>query len=130
MIRLTPRLSLLVAALVVFATVASCGGGGDTPSAPTPTADPSATKVSVQLKNFEFIPKELTFNPGESVEFTLRSLDIDHTFTVTGLPIDWRVGDGKSEVKRFQFVSAGQFKLFCDIPGHEGAGMVGRITVR
>ena len=81
------------------------------------------------LRNFAFEPKRIAFSVGETVEFTLVSDDIAHTFTVKDLSIDWEVST-VPQTQTFTFESAGTFKLICAIPGHEGSGMVGTVEVR
>ncbi len=121
-----PLLSALGAVLVVAIAVSACGGSGSTPTA-TPSTSPTST-ASVKLKNFAFEPSQLTFNVGDTVEFQLSTLDIGHTFTVGSLGINWDVS--REVTRRFTFTKAGDFRLVCAIPGHEPAGMVGKITVK
>ncbi len=123
---------LLATSIATGVLLAACGGGDETPATPTPTLAPGTNvqRVAVRLKNFAFEPRDFAFKTGDTVEFALTSADIQHTFTVRGLPIDWSVGGGKTVTQRFTFRQPGQFRLFCDIAGHEAAGMTGAITVQ
>ncbi len=117
---------VLVAFLAVVMAVSACGGSNTGPPATPPVG---ARVVEVELLNFEFRPGELTFRVGETVQFELRSKDIDHTFTVQDLGINWFTRTGGEATETFTFTTAGEFPLLCIIAGHEEAGMVGRIRV-
>ena len=122
--------AVLVAAgiLAIAVTAQACSGD----SGPTPTASSSGTDgtISVELINFEFRPKRLSFEMGESVKFRLASMDEPHTFTVMGLDINWTLTRDDPQVQTYTFEEPGTFRLVCQIPGHEGLGMVGTVEVR
>ena len=103
----------------------ACGGGEDKPPA---TAGGDGA-IEVVHDNFRFDPDGMAFDVGQTVEFTLVSNDIPHTFTVKDLGIDWEVSR-EPQTQTFTFEEAGTFKLICAIPGHEGSGMVGTLEVR
>ena len=71
----------------------------------------------------------MAFDVGQTVEFTLVSRDIPHTFTVRDLGIDWEVSR-EPRTQSFTFEEAGTFTLICAVPGHRGSGMVGTVEVR
>ncbi|MBM4406557.1 MAG: hypothetical protein FJ039_10335 [Chloroflexi bacterium] len=129
-----PALSLkLFAASAAALALTACSGGDD--DGPTATPIPPPTGVTavaaVTLKNFKFEPNNLSFKTGDVIEFRLRTADINHDFTVRDLNIHWDVDSpGKPRTERFTFTKAGEFKFICTVPGHEGAGMTGKITVR
>ncbi len=82
------------------------------------------------MRNYVFEPGALRFEVGDAVEFRLLSVDEAHTFTVNDLGINWIVPKEEApQAQTFTFDRAGTFKLICIIPGHEGSGMVGTITV-
>ena len=116
---------LLGAALSLGVALAACGGGDD--STPVTVGGDGALEVIHQ--NLSFEPRDMAFDVGQTVEFTLVSKDIPHTFTVKDLGIDWEVSK-EPQVQTFTFEEAGTFKLICAVPGHEGSGMVGTVEVR
>ena len=82
------------------------------------------------MRNYLYEPKVLQFKAGETVEFHLLSADEPHTFTVKDLSINWVVPkEEEPQVQTFTFDKTGTFRLICTITGHEGSGMVGKITV-
>ncbi len=116
----------LVAALVLTA----CSGGGTPFSIATSVADDGTHIVPVALRNFEFEPEEFVFQAGTVVEFRMESKDIEHTFTVKALDIDWSVRAGGEISKTFTFDIPGEYRLICTVLGHEQAGMVGVVRVQ
>lgn len=57
----------------------SCGGGGggSMPSEPSP----NGKVVTVQIVDFAFSPKDVTINPGDTVQWVLTSSTYTHTVT-------------------------------------------------
>lgn len=80
-------------AIVLCLVVAACSdGGGDSMStplpqspspspSPPPSPSPSAggAAVTVEILDFEFSPKSVTIEPGETVRWVLRGTDTTHT---------------------------------------------------
>ena len=105
------------------------------PATPATPATPAAgTELTVDLKDnggvgpFEFDPVDLSFNAGETVNFSFESESQLHTFTVDGLGIDVSVDGGETVGFSFTFDKPGTYEVIC-IP-HEALGMVGTITVQ
>lgn len=99
----------------------------------TPTPNPTQANTlsrDVSLRNFVFEPGEFNIERGTSIEFRLKSRDIEHTFTVKDLGIDWFIPGGKTLSQIFTFNQPGEYQLICAIPGHEQAGMAGTIIVQ
>ena len=105
-----------------------------TPTGPGPVTPGPVTESTVNLTDaggpgpFSFDPADLTFNAGETVDFTFVSESQFHTFTVEELGIDVDVDGGETVRFDFTFDEPGTYTLIC-IP-HQSQGMVGTITVR
>jgi plastocyanin len=55
---------------------------------------------------------------------------LPHNFSIEGLDVNVDVGAGDTETATFTAPSSpGEHKIFCDVVGHEGAGMVGAFIV-
>lgn len=123
------RFLLVLTAVAGVCAAGGCGGNGE--PQPTPTAVESREgRVSVVLKNSAFEPERLRFSAGETVEFSLNSVDEVHTFTVEGLDINWVVTkENEPQSYSFVFERPGTYNLVCVIPGHKADGMVGQIVV-
>ena len=147
-----PRL-LLVAALVlmlaVVAVLAAASGGGASGTAQVRAVTLTATDLS-------FDPANLTLTAGQPVRLTLVNHgSLDHDVTIPGLnatdeivePVDEGGGDHhmmgnmvpgtvhmaalRGERVTVEFTPrAGMFNLYCSVPGHREAGMVGNMVVR
>ena len=121
------RWLILAGVLLLGSAVQACGGD-DVPTA-TPVGAGDDGTLEVAHRNYAFEPRSMAFDVGQTVEFTLVSNDIPHTFTVRDLGIDWEVSK-EPRTQTFTFEEAGTFKLICAVPGHEGSGMVGTVEVR
>ena len=104
---------------------------GSPSSGPTPTPAVAVDGVlDVDMRNYVYEPRSFEFRVGETVEFRLISEDEPHTFTVKELGINWVVPKNEEpQVETFTFNEAGTYRLVCTVAGHEGSGMVGKITV-
>jgi plastocyanin len=73
------------AALATGLLMVACGGGGgSTPSEPAPGgSNPTAKTVMVSISDFQFTPKDITINSGDTVVWTQTSNDPAHTVTAT-----------------------------------------------
>lgn len=109
---------------IIACVTVACNGD----SAPT-AATPTEGKLAVELRNFVYLPKDVSIKSGVPVTLSLISRDIDHTFTVNDLGIDRLVKGGAVYSETFTFSKTGTFKIICTVPGHEGAGMTGSIIV-
>ena len=70
------RLSLILALAGL-----GCGGGdgGSSSTSPTPAPSSNGDVVTVELFEFEFVPKSITVQPGQTVRWILRGNDFTHT---------------------------------------------------
>ena len=120
------RSAALLAAAALGVGALSCG-----PAPPTPTPVTATDGVlTMELRNYVYIPETLEFARGETVEFRMTSVDELHTFTVPDLGINWSVPkQDEATVETFRFTRPGTYSLICIVSGHEGSGMVGTITV-
>ena len=94
--------------LVLFASVASPGGGQDAPPAPT--------IIHVVAERFSFFPSEITVDQGEVVELRITSEDTSHGFRLVGPgAIDVEVPKrGRGEVKvRLEAAEPGDYTFEC-----------------
>lgn len=92
--------------------------------------EPERWEVGIQLiaENVAFDRTELSAPSGE-VTVSLENKDLFwHTFTVEVLDVDLRVPVSADMTVTFD-APPGQYRFFCDIPGHPEAGMEGTLTV-
>jgi plastocyanin len=83
-------ISIRVAATVAFLTTVACGGGGggggstSTPTGPPPA--PAATVVAIE--DNQFVPKQLTIEPGTLVRWVHQGTASNHTTTEMAMTWD------------------------------------------
>ena len=87
--------------------------------------------VRVVATEFKYIPSTVVVPAGQPVEIVLDTgqAATEHRFSVPelGLRVDAAAGEFRS--KRFTFKKPGEYTVVCDLPGHEEAGMFGRLVV-
>lgn len=65
-----------------------------------------------------------------SITFELVNVGVvEHDFTVTELDFQIRANVFETAQGTLADPSAGTYKVFCSVPGHEAAGMVGALVV-
>jgi plastocyanin len=115
-----------VAGLALAAAACGSSGGG---GAYKPPSGPPVKTFSIQASSFKFAPDTITA-PAGILEFKLTSEDIQHSFRIknlNGFMIE--AGSGKTATGKVK-LSPGKYTFYCDIPGHESAGMKGTLTVK
>lgn len=121
---LPPRAVLTVGAAAVAVTVVGVVVARTTDE---PATDVTAT---VTMRNVAFDPTEIEASAAERETIAIRNRDLFwHTFTVKSLDLEVAVPTGSSRVVTVD-APAGIYDFVCAIPGHEGAGMKGTITLR
>jgi len=116
------------AAATLVVAIPVCGSGDGMGGYVPPKGKPVKT-IAVRATNFEFAPSTITAPPG-ILEIRLTSGDNLHTFrikNVDGFQVE--AGAGKTATGKVK-LTAGKYTFYCDIPGHESAGMKGTLTVK
>ena len=104
-----------------------------TPATATPAAsDPAATAaaLSIEAREFSLSPGDLHAAAGSVAIQYKNAGAIQHTLVidgVAGFKLDVpKAGDVDTATVKFE---PGTYTLYCDIPGHRGAGMEDHLTV-
>ncbi len=94
---------------------------------PIPTIVPSVT-ITVQIQDYQFLPNDITINPGTNVTFVNKGAT---KHTVTAVDGSWDSGDvAPGASYSLTFSSEGVFLFYCKYHGSaSGTGMAGAITV-
>ena len=111
-------------ALVLVACTGGGGGGGS-----------GGITITAKRGGFAFEPATITVPANQPVTITFRNPDSQaHDWRVrgTGLPEEPTLyaDPGKQETKTFTFPKPGEYVTYCSLPGHEAAGMVGKLIVK
>ncbi len=88
-------------------------------------------EVIVSGSEFSFNPQAITVKLGEKVRLTFNNVgSAPHDWTIEGLGIKTKtIGRGARDVIDFTALEGGTFNIYCSVPGHREAGMVGRLVV-
>ncbi len=130
-------------AAVSLGGVAACSSSDDSS---TKTTDKAATDngstdkgsgssdaVKVEMKEYEFIPPAVEgTSSGGKVSFEVKNAGtLEHDFTVEGYE-DEKIAVNKPGDTLTGSVSleAGDYVIFCSVPGHRELGMEGTLTVK
>lgn len=134
-------LALLALTMVAMLLLAACGD--DDPTATPGSAAPATTPAGAgdgdairveMLDTMRFNPDTITVAPGQEVTIDLVNAGaIVHNFTLRGEEDEVSYDlDGRQE-DTFTFTAPsdpGEYEIYCDVPGHEQAGMVGTLVVQ
>jgi len=120
----------LAAAIVAVALLAGCGGGGGGGSSSVPSG-----AIKVTMTDFHFDPSSITAPHGKVVFFLVNaSGSLQHDLAIRDssnnrVAISDLISAGDSTTFTVDNIAAGDYTFFCSQPGHEGAGMSGKLTV-
>jgi uncharacterized cupredoxin-like copper-binding protein len=109
----------------------------------SPEASPGASpvagnEVEIEAHDIFFDPKEVTIKADTEITIKVPNKGVtQHTFVINdhkneNLPFDdihLVIDPGKTEEVKLK-APAGKYYFWCDIPGHEAAGMWGNITAK
>lgn len=129
----------MVGTLTIEEGAATTDTGGDTTAAATDSADSAATDegqaataaedVTVELHDIFFDPSDVTIPANTPVKVNLPNLGAaQHDFSIDELGIAVVVDPGDTGEVTID-APAGVYDVYCSIPGHKDAGMVGTLTV-
>lgn len=119
-----PVTPAVVACVAVAAVVAG-------PAAARPSSAPSVVKVSAAPAGLRFTTKVLRAHPGRiRIVFTNRST-LQHNVRVESgeNELGGTKTIGKGVAAAFLTLRKGTYNFYCSVPGHEEAGMKGKLVV-
>ena len=88
-------------------------------------------EVTITAKKFEFAPATITVNKGDTVKFTLTSIDVKHGFNLPDFNVNEALEPNKPVTVQFVADKTGTFTFRCSVPC--GAGhreMTGTLIVK
>lgn len=116
-------ITIAVLGLILFVAIMLLRPDGDAAETSEPTV------AQVQLSEFA-IEGDLTV-PAGAVRFeVVNEGGIEHNFAIRGLDVvSADLASGESDTLALDSVAAGDYEVYCAIPGHESSGMLGTLTV-
>lgn len=116
--------SLVLAGVV--ALLAACGGNGDTAD---DAEQPAAGGISISMTEYAFDPETIEIDADTPVTITaVNDGIIEHDWTIDELSVQIAADAGESATGTVT-APAGTYEVYCSIPGHRDAGMVGELVV-
>lgn len=93
---------------------------------------PSLGVIQIKISRQGFQPKEINVKSGEVVSIALTSLDGTHTLRFENKNLEKiKIDVGSGETRGISFIAPkkGEYKFYCDIPGHKDSGEEGIMKV-
>jgi manganese oxidase len=119
-------LVLSAGAMITAAGASVRAGSAPPPAASGPTAPDT---VTVDLAEFSIAPSEIEIAAGGTLVVTNRGA-IEHDLEVVGTGIATpMLGAGATHELSLAGLAPGTYPLHCTVPGHDSAGMTGRLVV-
>lgn len=121
-------LARVAVALVAALALAACGSGDDRNDA----GDAALAGTPVSMRDaMRFGPDTLTVKSGSDVQIALSNNGaIKHNLSIDAADVDQDLDGGDSTSITFTAPDApGEYKIYCNIPGHEAAGMKATLIV-
>lgn len=127
----SPMASPASSPMAAMTTAATATEAMGSPAAGTPSAANCGGGPTVEMVDINFQPKEITIPANTDVTITLKNDGSTvHSFNIDALNIhsgDYQPGQtGTVKVN----AKPGDYTYYCNIPGHEAAGMVGTLHVK
>ena len=96
----------------------------------TPAAGGGGEEVTVESYDIYFEPEEITIPADTDVTVMLPNDGVTlHNFSIDELGIDVDIEPGATQEATIN-APAGEYEYYCNVPGHEAAGMVGTLIVQ
>lgn len=114
-------------AIASISLLAACGGGDANNDAASPSGN---ADIVVEARNLDFDANSYSAKQGKVAIEYLQKNSLPHTLVIEGKSNFKLSVNGQKTDKGEILLEAGDYKLFCDIPGHRDAGMEATLTIK
>jgi uncharacterized cupredoxin-like copper-binding protein len=117
--------------LVVIGRLGLLNGlrGGETAASTSLSAGVPGT-IHLTAQDMRFSQDEIHLKAGQTVTFTLDNQDLyAHSFDADNFDVHTAMPANSQVTASFTATQPGTFDFYCGVPGHQQAGMVGKIIV-
>ena len=128
MLKVLPR-AAACAGLIALPLLTGCGGGSSSSGCGSPAANASPSVTVHALDALKFDQKEYSAKAGDVVIDYVNDGSLSHTLRIEGKDCKLAVNSRGATDKGTINLTAGNYTIFCDIPGHETAGMKATLTI-
>lgn len=124
--RRNPKLLISVlCGLWLFLLLAS----GCSPAASSPRVA-AVRPVTVEMRQLRFEPEEIRIPAGVAIPLRLDNLELlPHSLDIDALDIHIPLAGQEQKTITLPELAAGEYEVYCGVPGHREAGMVSRLIV-
>lgn len=106
------------------------GWGQSVPSGAASTPVAGAPTVEISALDFSLRPAQMQVKTGQPVSIALSNRGVIlHDITIPGLQFQLVAQPGQRTLGSLTAARPGTYEVFCSVPGHREAGMVGRLVV-
>ena len=141
------KIMLLISILALTFILIGCGAQETAPAEPTkekaaePVAEaeepapevetqPNVKAFSITARQWEFEPSTITVNKGDTVQLTLTSVDVKHSYSISAFGVNEMLNPGATVETSFVADKVGTFTSACNVPCGQGhVGMTGTVVV-
>lgn len=97
----------------------------------SPEGESELKEITIVGTEYAFSPSTITVKAGQQVKINFQNEGaINHNLVIEGLGVSARViGGGRTDTIEFIASASGSYTIFCSVPGHRAAGMVGSLKV-
>lgn len=121
----------IAAAPPVYPTAPASASSSSSSATPAAQASSSGgtSAATLDAEDISWSTKELTVKPGDTITVVNKGV-LPHDFSVDELKISQALDPGKTyQIQIPKDAKPGKYKYYCNVPGHEAAGMVGTLTI-
>lgn len=116
------RAAPYLAAALLAASLTACGGAA---------AQPATSGIKLTLTEFKYSSPTIELNAGEKTSIELKNAGtVEHDFVIDAAGVKVSIQPGNTATRNLGPLSAGTYEIYCSVPGHKEAGMVGTLVVR
>jgi len=114
-----------ILAAIVLLILTACARQQAQPPAPAPAAE---GEIAVSENEWAIEPKEITAKAGKVTFVVKNEGAVEHNFVIEGVGEIDKIAPG--ETKKLEVtLQPGTYKVVCNLPGHQEAGMEATLTV-
>jgi uncharacterized cupredoxin-like copper-binding protein len=122
-------LALIIAVFALGRALAQPIGGGAVPASSEQAGSGAASSVAVSLTDLDITPETTTVSSDGVIQVSNDGAVL-HNFKIKGTDVATAdLAGGEAAELSLAGLEPGVYEFFCDIPGHESAGMSGSIEV-
>jgi uncharacterized cupredoxin-like copper-binding protein len=105
-------------------------GGQSAPAGSAPSAVATAPTIDIAAIDFGLRPAQIRVKAGQTVNLALTNRGVViHDLTIPALQFQLVAQPGQRAVGGLTVSRPGTYDVYCSVPGHREAGMIGRLVV-